>query len=384
MSGARWGRGTRSLLRFQILLLAVATGPVQAQAPVTGVDAESEAADRKRGLTGIPIPTFNEVMGVGLGVAGLLLWDVSKADTVSPPSVTAAFGWYSANDSWFAGAAQVLHFYEDRWRLLGLAAGGSINFQFSPAAIDRFIDYNSNIFLLKLQAKRRVVSRWYLGLNYRLYYTGTEFKLRRPEGDSLSIPGPLRDSLSDLTQRREKPYSGIGLATQWDSRDNQFNPSGGVHAELETVHNRAWLGSTNDYDTYELSVNYYAPVAADHVIASRFHTEISTGDVPFEDQNIFGGTDLRGYQNGRWRGNQVYALQSEWRWHWARRWGTVAFAGFGWAVDEVSEIAGDNILPSIGGGIRFMAVVEERVNVGLDVAVGREGPALHIMLTEAF
>jgi hypothetical protein len=51
---------------------------------------------------------------------------------------------------------------------------------------------------------------------------------------------------------------------------------------------------------------------------------------------------------------------------------------------STNDYAGDNILPSIGGGIRFMAVVEERVNVGLDVAVGREGPALHIMLMEAF
>ncbi len=48
---------------------------------------------------------------------------------------------------------------------------------------------------------------------------------------------------------------------------------------------------------------------------------------PLKRQTVVGGDDIRGYSQGKYRNNQVYTLQAEYRWNFYKRWGMVAFAG---------------------------------------------------------
>lgn len=381
-----------------VCVLALFSPSASAQDFVPSVDSDNEGSSKKRvGFTGIPIIDYNEVMGFGLGAFVAGFYRANPSDTLSPSSATGVFGFYSENKTWAAGAGQMLYLKEDTYRLRAFLGLAGINFQVHLGDRFGFLDYHTDATFGMLNLKRRVKGPFYAGLKYR--YTG----YRTTFGDStfqsainqirdflISIgldPDAIADSLGidpNLGNKR-RPYSGLGVALQLDSRDNTMNPREGSLVEFETIHNRDFLGSSRDYNIIEFAANHYRPFGAPHVLAGRVYARLATGDVPFEDQSIFGqGMDLRGYGNGKHRGDQMYAAQAEWRWNFYKRWGMVAFGGFGWAVDSVDEIATDNILPAIGAGFRFMALTGERINIGLDIARGKDGFTYHIIMTEAF
>ncbi len=51
---------------------------------------------------------------------------------------------------------------------------------------------------------------------------------------------------------------------------------------------------------------------------------------------------------------------------------------------KIDEFNTDNLLPSTGFGLRFMASEDHRVNIGIDYAFGRESQALYFRIGEAF
>ena len=79
------------------------------------------------------------------------------------------------------------------------------------------------------------------------------------------------------------------------------------------------LAAMLTFNTVEAEYNQYVPINTAQVIAARFYSFISFGEVAFEEQPILGragprGNDVRGYSTGRYRGDQLYDLQAEWRW----------------------------------------------------------------------
>jgi hemolysin activation/secretion protein len=154
--------------------------------------------------------------------------------------------------------------------------------------------------------------------------------------------------------------------------------------ELESLFNRGAFGSDQDYTIFQLGVNSYLTLKENHILAVRLHAKIGVGDVPFEEQAIMAGTDLRGYTSGKYRADQKYTLQAEYRWAFAKRFGIVAFAGFGYVADKISEIQLGDVLPSAGVGFRYMMIPEYRINIGVDFAVGKDDTAFYFRITEAF
>jgi len=103
-----------------------------------------------------------------------------------------------------------------------------------------------------------------------------------------------------------------------------------------------------------------------------------------EGQFVVGRDDIRGYTNGKHRANQVYDIQAEYRWNFYKKWGAVAFGGIATAVDKPNEITWDGILPAAGVGIRYKAVPTEDINIGIDVAVGKDDWGIYFRIGEAF
>ena len=64
------------------------------------------------------------------------------------------------------------------------------------------------------------------------------------------------------------------------------------------------------------------------VIAARGVVGLGLGDLTCNQQFIVGGRqDIRGYTQGEFRGNYMVAVQGEYRWNLATRWGLVGFLG---------------------------------------------------------
>ena len=120
------------------------------------------------------------------------------------------------------------------------------------------------------------------------------------------------------------------------------------------------------------------------MLASRVVLRGTDGDAPFFLLSTLGGsTDLRGYPSGRYRDRYMYAVQSEYRWHFNDQWIFTGFAGFGEVASEVSGFGGD-ILPAAGIGARFVLSQKHKVSLSADVAVGKDGTEFYFGVGEAF
>jgi outer membrane protein assembly factor BamA len=330
----------------------------------------------------IPAPSYNEVQGFGLTVTAGLFYDLSKKDTVSTPSSTFVYGFYAENESWVGAIFHQSYLNENRNWFDVLYAGGNLNFQIyqqNPFKDGQnfAIDYSTRFQFLKLNYLRKVKGGIYAGLHYKLSNFNTEFDFGLP--DSLLLPKFSTDAF----------YSGPGIKLAYDTRDYKLNPRKGIHANVITQHFNTAFGSDANFNTVEAEYNQYVPINTAQVIAARFYSFFSFGEVAFEEQPILGragprGNDVRGYSTGRYRGDQLYDLQAEWRWRFHKRFGMVAFGSMSLIGNNKDQISSNGMLPALGAGIRFMAAQEKNVNIGVDVAFGKEDYGVYFAISEAF
>ncbi|MGD9347697.1 MAG: BamA/TamA family outer membrane protein, partial [Candidatus Aminicenantes bacterium] len=315
----------------------------------------------------IPVPNYNEATGFGLGMIVNLLYPVGRKDEISPPSSTTLFGFYASNKTNVFGAAQKFHLKEDKYRFTLALARASINFQYYAENIGgEFIDFNTGSKFGLIKGELQVLSDFYFGLKYRYMRSRTKFDI------PIEYDPP------------ENTYSGLGPTVSYDTRDNVFNAYTGYFVGLETLFNHSALGSDQNYSIYEFKANRYLTLKDNHRLALRLFLKIGTGDVPFEDQAIMGMTDLRGYSDGKYRADQKYTIQGEYRWTFYKKIGMVAFAGVGWVADRLSEVRLKDTLPGAGVGLRYMMIPQYRINVGIDFAVGKDDTAFYFRINEAF
>jgi outer membrane protein assembly factor BamA len=266
---------------------------------------------------------------------------------------------------------------EDALRINASAGYGTVKMDFfgigNGAGNEGFaIPIEQAGYFLTPEVLYRVWDQFYLGLGFR--YINLETTIRAP-GDHPSIPEIQLDIVT----------SGIRLLAQYDTRDNALNAHSGTFFELNSNFARRSLGGTFSYEQYSASYNKYVPIAENMVIAIRVSLCHTSNAIPFFDLCLFGNkSDLRGYITGQYRDRNLVAAQAEYRWQFYERFGMVAFAGIGSVAPKIDEFNTDNLLPSTGFGLRFMASEDHRVNIGIDYAFGRESQALYFRIGEAF
>jgi outer membrane protein assembly factor BamA len=342
--------------------------------PVIANDADSASTDsaepRKAKLTAIPIINYDPSLGWNFAAMAMLFFPISAQDTISPLSMAGGTIGVTTNETWYATAFSKLYLKEDNLRLLAALGHASLNFRFYQDIPDyggMFIGYNTLYNFGYLEVQKQVVTDWYLGARFMLLKTKTAFDVEDlPQDDQFSN------------------QNNMGMVVSHDSRDYIYYPSTGIYANLKTGHFRDFLGSDHEYNTYEFDINEFFKLRPNKILVARISGQISAGDMPFESQNVVGREDIRGYTDGKHRAEQVYALQAEYRWNFHKRWGMVGFGGVATAVDKISQMTWSGLLPAIGTGIRFMAIEEERINLGIDVAVGDGDWGIYFRIGEVF
>lgn len=329
---------------------------------------------KKVNVAAIPIINYDPSLGGTFGAMTSLFYKLNPDDTVSPSSSSGLIGIYTTNGTWFAGAFQRMYLQEDNWRIIAAAGTGNINFQYwqeMPVIGGDYIGFGTDALFALGRVERRVYEKLYFGLNGIYAHAKTSFD--------------LPDFFPDTLRTDERNLNSLGYLLSYDSRDNQINPYSGFNIEFKHYFYRSWLNSDNNFEQFELTYTHYIKLRDEkHILVPRFHTAIATGDVPFQGQNVVGQDDIRGYSSGKYRENQVYAIQAEYRWRFYKKLGMVGFAGLATAVDNISELGNTEILPGIGAGIRYMAIPSERVNIGFDVAVGKDDWGLYFRIGESF
>ena len=147
---------------------------------------------------------------------------------------------------------------------------------------------------------------------------------------------------------------GMGLVYSYDHRDNVYYPRNGFFANISYNFFPSFLGNDQTSNTIEIDYNYYYGMKNKHdIVAARFYSSIGIGDLNFNQQSIVGKTDIRGYSQGEFRGDQLYALQAEYRWNLSDKFGLVGFAGIATIFKSINQEDDGRILPGAGGGFRI-------------------------------
>ncbi len=170
---------------------------------------------------------------------------------------------------------------------------------------------------------------------------------------------------------------GMGISLLKDSRDNLLTPTKGMYL----FSNVSYQLSTTNYLKAILDFRYYKNWKSKYTLSTRFVNILNTGNPPFFDMPFLGGQYVRGYYYGRYRDNNLSALQTElraniWRWF-----GMSVFGGVASNYAAKPEVLKYNV----GLGVRIRMPKSEGTNLRFDYAIGQGGNnGFYVVFGESF
>jgi hypothetical protein len=337
------------------------------------------AADSHRGaFIGVPIPTSSPAIGSGATLMAGYVFPLRVKDTVSPPSVIGGSALFTNNGTRGLVVGTELYFKEDRYHVLTGFAHVDLNYDFygtgnqaGNAGFKFGLNQKGTVFFGEVM--RRI--GWHIFVGPRIWLGSAslapqKFGQNHPELPPLNVGFDMR---------------ALGFKVERDTTPNRFYPIQGTMLHFGADFFAKGIGSTFSFQTYRLTFNTYHSFGAKQVLAYNAFICLTGGPAPFFGKCIFGmQNELRGYAAGRYIDRKMIATQVEYRRTLPWRFGVVAFGGVGEVAPSLSKFNADNLLGSVGGGVRFSLSTKYHVNLRADIAQGKNGHTFSMGLGEAF
>ena len=347
---------------------------------------DSTNSESSNTFVAMPLINTNPVMKTSFGGIGMYLFPMNKADTISPPSTVMLLGLYSTNNSYVFLLPTALFWGNDYYRITAALINSRINnnFVYEYDGKDVTLVYSELRWMYVAEFSLELLENCYAGLMYAGFLTSYKYDEGTEEENSFT------QNLFEELGIKDNFTSSIGLKLSFDNRDYIYNAQKGFNLVLRSMYFAKWLGSENEYANLVYDFKYYHSLNPKHVIAAMLSGGNSFGDVPFSGYQVYGmRSSLRGYPTGKYRGENMLALQAEYRWNFYGRWGAVAFGGIGtiWGGEnqKTEETFEKQSLPGFGIGLRFMLSEERKINARLDYAWGKDGnEGVYLSIMEAF
>lgn len=333
------------------------------------VPASENDSDSIKNFNFVPVPylNYNRSTGFAFGALPMAMYNLNKKDTISPQSLSGMMGFYTTNKTWFLLAFSRFYFDEDKWRVNVAAGTGNINFQFYLSdPFDKYFDYNTGAKFAYVGFERKTIGSLYTGLNFMISTAET----------SLTNVDSFRVSDNNF---------GLGLSLAIDQRSDPYYPRSGFISNLNFKYFIGSEDKENAATKLEFDYNqYFSSRNNTDVIAARFYAGIGLGDLDFTQQFVVGRTDIRGYSDGKYRADNMMALQGEYRWNIHKKISAVGFAGVATVFEALNEDQNWKPLPGIGVGFRYNIFPKNHMNVGIDFATGIDDWGIYFKIGEAF
>jgi len=215
--------------------------------------------------------------------------------------------------------------------------------------------------------------------------------------DDISISGVspeeeefLKDDEGNLLPAfQPRDVRSITLAAVNDTRNDVFNPSHGFYQRFSAEF-AGILGGV-DFNKYVSDSRRFFPIGKRKVLAFRLLGGAVTGDAPYLEQFLIGGTEsLRGFRTDRFVGTRMAILNGELRFPVSENLLGVVFADVGdaWGGPVASEPAfGDIVHQSFQAHVGYGVGVRVRTPIGplrLDLGFSEEGTETHFGVRHMF
>lgn len=316
----------------------------------------------------MPYISYNRTLDFMFGAIPMMMYKTNKADTISPKSLSGITAIYTTNKSYFVCSFNKWHFNEDKWRAQLFAMAGNQNAQFFMDDFDSsgFYDYGTQTFLVSVSALRKIVKSFYGGIGYSYAHYDTTYQ-------------------EDIQPASVSHTNGLQMILLYDTRDAVYYPTKGSKIRARWITYPEWFG--NDVNANKIISEYNTYISVrdkKDVVAARFAGKFGLGNISFEQQVTIGNDDIRGYSEGKYRGDGLMAIQGEYRYNFHKRMGVVGFAGVATIYGSDTPSFDWKLYPGAGVGYRYRAFKNEKFNVGLDGAVGKGDWGLYFRIGEAF
>jgi len=285
------------------------------------------------------------------------------------PDITGGVGMYTANKSWMAGAFRSATLVKPKILYRAFAAYGDMNLSFYannlPNQSDQEfkLNFRSTVFYAQW-LKQFKNAKWSAGPQYLFLNS----KINLPD---FNLPPPFVDP-KDI----KSTISQLGLALQFDGRDNIFTPDKGIRLQSDFFWSDKALGS--DYQAWRINLSAigYYPLAKTLIGGLRIEGEQALGSPPFY---LKPGINMRGIPAARYMGNTSIVSELEFRWDLYRRWSLMGYGGLASAFNDWDQAFAKPVVYSYGTGFRYLIARKFKLRMGVDVARGPEEWAYYIV-----
>ncbi len=336
---------------------------------------------KTHGIVAYPMITFQPETHLAFGISIVQYFRIQKRDSLFRPSVLHPFAAVTMNKQAYIECPFQLFLDQEKYYFYGIVAFFKYPYKFygigNNMPKDYFEIFDANIGTYTLSAVKKINSKIYVGL--------------RSQGNYSTVTSIEQNKLLDTSDIAGKTgcYStGVGPMFLYDTRDNIFSTHKGSFIEVSSLFNAKGFLSDFSFASYMLDARTFIPLHKTHILALQAYALVNAGSVPFIQMGLLGGPKrMRGYYEGRYRDNNYYAFQAEYRSPFIihDRIGFAAFGGFGMVNAEAADINLKYLHPTYGGGVRFRFNRKERLTIRLDMAFGDgNNRGFYATLNEAF
>jgi len=365
------------------------------------LDASRYLSENAYGFLPVPVIITDPAVDGGLGMMGLFFHETEEekdarlaamqdesnekaSHSLMPPSISAAFGAYTGNDSYFVGGGHLGFFNKGNIRYIGGGGYGDVKLDFygfgdvtlpKPIAINTKATAIMQILKFKLGD-----SAFFLGPLHR--YINADISVGNLDALTGKVPERFETALRSLLSN-SIVTSGAGLTLEYDSRDNFFSPTDGFKYELSHLWFDDIIGSDIDYTLTELTALNYFKLSDQWRTAIRVEANYANSDEilpPYATPSI----SIRGIPTARYQGQAVAMSELEVAYRVNLRWELSVFAGVGKASDTFSDFSDSDSRVSKGAGFRYLIARRYDFNMGIDIAKGPEDTVFYIQAGSAW
>ena len=313
----------------------------------------------------LPVPYFitDPNFGYGLVLAGAYIHPNKKESRKNtPPSITAAFGGGTTKGSWIVGGAHTHSWKNDNMRFAGAGLYFNVNLDFYQIGS---IDLSENPVEVNLNGWG-IATHMYFRLGETDIFAGPKYGYASI-GSELTISNPdlpVLDTIADAIDRVTK-FSALGLRAHYDNRENTISPNKGHYGGFEFNYNAKWLGSTEEFGSFNFFYKFYLPI--NDWLFSKYQLDYQYvgGDAPFYLKPY---VQLRGVPAFYYQGEMAAKIETEWRAMVYKNWGVVGFVGTGKAFDSFDDFPDNESIFNYGTGLRYVMKKAFNTRVGFDLA----------------